>query len=147
MHYTKTVTDYETGEIHRIGIGDHLTITELANRLQVTRGNLVGLLREMGLVWREYDDVAGHGRYRLRPEAVKKGMGFRILSKDKCPFDVLAPDTVELVEEALPGYLAAIAKDSNVSNAREALDAFNGCRPTKLDKEGRSVGCWTAFLP
>lgn len=136
MHYFRKVTDLETGEVRRISIGEHLTVTEAAQRFGVARSSLVKVLLYLGVFQKEFDAVAGEHRYRLRPEAEKKGMGYRIMGPHG-PFDVLAPTTLEWLEEDLKGFLAAATANPDAIAALQALDTFNSGRLHKLDTEGK----------
>ena len=119
MIYTRQVTDYETGEVFRISLGEHLTFTEVAKKLEVTRPVLNKAMMEGGLCQKEFDAVAGFYRVRLHPDAVEKGLGFRIISQHG-PFDVLSPLGQELTEESLRAYLIA----NSPTQWRPAFDAL-----------------------
>jgi hypothetical protein len=106
MIYKRTVTDYETGQVHSIEIGNHVTITKLAEKLQVSRRELVQAMLAASLLQKEYDDKADKPRNRLHPDAVEADLGFRIVAKHG-PFDVLSPLGQELAEEALREHLAS----------------------------------------
>ncbi|MGE5475160.1 MAG: hypothetical protein ACM3Q1_00765 [Bacteroidales bacterium] len=136
MHYFRKVTDLETGEVRKISIGEHLTFTEAAQRFKVTRSTLIKVLLHLGLVQQEYDPVANKHRHRLHPEAVKKGLGYRLMGPHG-PFDVLAPTALEWIEEDLKALLAATTLDKPTIEALQALDRFDGARAGKLDVEGK----------
>jgi len=142
LNYTRNVTDYETGEIHRISIGDHLTITESAETFRVSRKALTETLLKMGICQREFDEVAGKPRIRLHPNAAEKGLGFRIMGEHG-PFDVLSPLCREIVEDELKAYLASISP-KRWRPALEELAAYEQHRVshkmTKLDP--RMKVCW-----
>ncbi|MBT3791148.1 MAG: hypothetical protein HOC33_19595 [Alphaproteobacteria bacterium] len=106
MIYKRTVTDYETGEVYSIEIGNHITIAELANKLEVSRPVLAKAMLAASLLQKEYDDKADKPRNRLHPDAVKADLGFRIVAEHG-PFDVLSPLGQELAEEALREHLAS----------------------------------------
>ena len=110
MQYTRSITDYETGEVHRISIGEHLTITESAQKLKVSRKALTETLLRMDICQREFDEVAEKPRIRLHPEAAEKGLGFRIMGKHG-PFDVLSPLCREIIEDDLKAYLASVSPE------------------------------------
>lgn len=136
MHYFRKVTDLETGEVKKISIGEHLTFTEAAQRFKVTRSTLIKVLQHLGLVQQEYDPVANKHRHRLHPEAVKKGLGYRLLGPHG-PFDVLAPTALDWIEEDLKALLAATTLDKPTIAALQALDQFDRGRTEKLDVEGK----------
>lgn len=136
MHYFRKVTDLETGEVRRISIGEHLTVTEAAQRFGVARSSLVKVLLRLNIFQKEFDTVAGEHRYRLRPEAQTKGMGYRIMGKHG-PFDVLAPTTLDWIEEDLKALLSASTADTKTIAALQALDTFDQGRTHKLDLEGK----------
>ena len=46
MEYTRPVTDYDTGEVYRTTIGEHLTFPEFADRLDVGRRTLAASVSE-----------------------------------------------------------------------------------------------------
>jgi len=104
MNYTRLKTDLETGEVFRISIGEHLTFTEFAEKLNIKRSTLVKAMLEVGLCQTEYDDTAQRNRHRLHPDAESKGLGHRILGPHG-PFDVLSPLGREVAEEALRTHL------------------------------------------
>lgn len=136
MHYFRKVTDLESGEVRRVSIGEHLTFTEAAQRFGVTRRSLIKVLVELRLCQKEFDEVAGEHRYRLHPEAQRKGLGYRIMGPHG-PFDVLAPTALSWIEEDLKGFLAATTFDKETVAALQALDAFDAQRLNKLDVEGK----------
>lgn len=107
MEYTRLETDYETGEVFRISIGEHLTFTEIAKKLEVTRSILNKAMLEGDLCRREYDEIAKKYRIRLHPEAVEKGLGHRIMGSHG-PFDVLSPVGRQVADEMLKTYLLSI---------------------------------------
>ena len=135
MHYFRKVTDLETGEVHRISIGEHLPFAEAAQRFGVSQSTLVKVLLHLGLCQREYDPVAKSHRHRLHPEAVKKGLGFRIMGKHG-PFDVLSPTALEWIEEDLKPLLAATELDLSTREAFQALNAFEADPLLKMGLEG-----------
>lgn len=136
MHYFRKVTDLETGEVRKISIGEHLTFTEAAQRFGVTRPALIKVLLELNLCQKEFDEVAGEHRYRLHPEAQRKGLGYRIMGPHG-PFDVLSPTALSWIEEDLKGFLAATTFDKETISALQALDTFDAQRLNKLDVEGK----------
>lgn len=136
MHYLRKVTDLETGEVKTISIGEHLTFTEAAQKFGVSRSSFRNVLLHLGLCQKEFDPVAGESRYRLRPEAVKKGLGYRIMGPHG-PFDVLSPSALEWIEEDLKALLAATSFDKPTIVALQALDSFEADRHHKLDVEGK----------
>lgn len=136
MHYLRKVTDLETGEVKTITIGEHLTFTEAAQKFGVSRSSFRNVLLHLGLCQKEFDPVAGENRYRLHPEAVKKGLGYRIMGPHG-PFDVLSPSALEWIEEDLKGLLAATTLDRPTITALQALDSFEANRACKLDVEGK----------
>lgn len=144
MHYFRRVTDLETGEVHRISIGEHLTFDEAAHRFGVSRPTLIKVLLELKLCRPEYDAVAKSHRNRLHPEAVKKGLGFRIMAKHG-PFDVLAPTALEWIEEDLKALLAATALDPSTREAFQTLNAFENDALLKMNPEGRVFWLANAF--
>ena len=103
MNYTRQKTDYDTGEVYTLDIGDHIPFTEFAEKLEVGRKLLMKALLEDGVCQREYDEVAGKHRNRLHPDAVEKGLGYRI-NGEHSPFDVLSPLGQEVAKEALKTY-------------------------------------------
>ncbi len=136
MHYFREVTDLETGEVHRISIGEHLTFTEAAERFQISRSSLIKALLHLNLCQKEYDKVAREFRYRLHPEAVKKGMGYRIMGKHG-PFDVLSPSSLEWLGEDLKALLSVTEQDKETVEAFQALRDFEADPLLKMDLEGR----------
>lgn len=111
MNYTRLETDYETGEVFRIDIGEHLTFSELAKKLEVSRSVLTKAMLEIGLCQREFDEVADKYRNRLHPSAVKKELGHRIMGVHG-PFDVLSPIGQEVAINGLKDYLFHNSADS-----------------------------------
>jgi len=126
LEYTRLVTDYETGEVHRISIGEHLTFSETAKKLEVSRLTLNKAMLEEGLCQREHDDVAEKTRVRLHPDAAEKGLGHRIMGPHG-PFDVLSPMGREVAEGMLQRYLLSVSPD-RWRPAFEALKEFEGLR-------------------
>lgn len=142
MQYYRNVTDYETGEVRRISIGEHLTITETARELKVKRKVLTDILKKMGICNREFDEVAGKPRIRLHPEAEEKGLGIRIMGEHG-PFDVLSPLCREIIEDELKAHLASISP-KRWKPAFEELARYERFRAdknmAKLDPKMRV--CW-----
>ncbi|EPY02312.1 hypothetical protein [Magnetospirillum fulvum] len=136
MHYIRRVTDLETGEVKTISLGEHLPFTEAAAKFGVTRPTLVKVLLQLGLVQKEFDTVARENRYRLHPEAEKKGLGKRLMGPHG-PFDVLCPSALEWLEADLKAILAASTFDRATVTALQALDAYDAERLSKLDVEGK----------
>jgi predicted DNA-binding protein (UPF0251 family) len=136
MHYFRDVTDLEPGEAHRLSIGEHLTFTDAAQRFQISRSSLIKVLLHLNLCQKEYDKVAGEFRHRLHPEAVKKGMGCRIMGKHG-PFDVLSPITLEWLEEDLKALLSVTELDRQTVEAFQALREFEADPLLKMDLEGK----------
>lgn len=136
MHYFRKVTDLETGEVRKISIGEHLPFSEAAQRFGVTRSSLIKVLLHLGICQKEFDTVAGEHRYRLCPEAQKKGLGYRIMGP-RGPFDVLSPAALEWIEEDLKALLAATTFDRPTITALQALYRFDADRTRKLDVEGK----------
>ena len=136
MEFFRKVTDLETGEVHRISLGEHLTFTEAADRFQISRSSLIKALLHLNLCQKEYDKVAREFRYRLHPEAVKKGMGYRIMGKHG-PFDVLSPSTLEWLEEDLRALLSVTELDKQTVEAFQALREFEADPLLKMDLEGK----------
>jgi hypothetical protein len=99
----------------------------------------VKLLETLRIVRLEYDSVAKHNRHRLRPEAVEQGLGYRVISSQGCPFDVLSPKALELVRQDLPGFLASLIEDRLSREAAQALEAADQHRTEKLDSEGKTL--------
>ena len=134
--YRRKVTDLETGEVHTVHIGEHLTFSEAAQKFGVTRRTLTQVLSQMRLCQREWDQVAGQFRNRLPKEAVDKGLGYRIMG-EKGPFDVLSPMALAWIEEDLSAALVAATQDPDTQKAFQALNSFMGNRVEKLDVEGK----------
>jgi hypothetical protein len=110
VKYIREIPDYETGELHTISIGEDLTISELAIRLRIVPSNLVQLLEMLGIVqpW-EFNPLSKQwDRYRVRPEAVEEGLGFRIVGEDGKPADRLSGEACKLVRRELPGFVALL---------------------------------------
>lgn len=136
MHFFRKVTDLETGEVYRLSIGEHLTFTEAAQRFQVSRSTLIKALLHLRLCQREYDPIAKSHRHRLHPDAVKKGLGFRIMGKHG-PFDRLSPTALEWIEEDLKALIAATELDPPTREAFLALGMFERDPLLKMDIEGK----------
>lgn len=136
MIYRRKIPDLETGEIHTIHIGDHLTFTEAAVKFGVTRKAFTKVLTRLNLCQREWDEVAGQFRNRLHPAAVEKGLGYRIMAKHG-PFDVLTPAALEWIAEDLSAILVATSQDPASQEAFQALNTFIANRQACLDVEGK----------
>lgn len=104
MRYTRKVTDYETGEVLTLEIGEYLTLKETADEFRVSRSTLTKAMLKIGLCQVEYDEVAGKNRNRLHPDAVEKGLGYRIIASYG-PFDVLSPLGREVAKDGLDKFL------------------------------------------
>ena len=145
MEYTRLETDYDTGEVFRISIGEHLPFTETAKKLEVSRLTLGKAMLEGDLCQREYDEVAKKDRIRLHPEAVEKGLGFRIMG-ERGPFDVLSLVGIEVAEGMLQSYLLSISPDQ-WRHVFEALKDFEADRQKRgidpLSAKKRSS--WIAY--
>ena len=126
MEYTRLVTDYDTGEVYRTNIGEHLTVTELADRLEVGRRTLTDAMLSGGLCVREHDDIAEKTRVRLHPDAAEKGLGYRIMGQHG-PFDVLSPVGREVAEQMLRDHIDATCP-TQWKPAFEALEAYERWR-------------------
>lgn len=137
MKYIRKITCRVSGQVDEIDLGDHITITELAIKLEVSRSVLVKVLLRLGLVVHEIDPYRRQGRYRLSHDAVANGMGFRLLSKDGLPFDVLAPKAVEWVAAELPVEIAHIGDEQRdrVEELKAAVDAYTSASGRHLAGE------------
>ncbi|PKR54046.1 hypothetical protein [Thalassospira marina] len=136
MEYTRKVTDLDTGEVRKISIGEHLTFTEAADKLQVMRSSLIKVLLHLGVCQKEYDPVARENRHRLKPEAQEKGLGYRIMGEHG-PFDVLSPTAMAWLKEDLNEHLAAPVLDPQTVIALGLLHQEDQTRISKLDVEGK----------
>jgi hypothetical protein len=125
--FTYKFTDFETGEIIEIDTGTYLTITEVSKEVKLRRSRLVECLIYLGIMAPEYDEYRKQYRNRLTHEAAKQGIGYRLLSKDGLPFDVINTRTVEWLKIELPRLLldTEIENRPHVREAAQALDAFS----------------------
>lgn len=141
MLYSKCVLDRATGQLVEVNAGNWITVTELGEAYGVGRKKIRAILHHMGLLRPE----GRHGRYRLTPSAVERGLGTRIdTPKSGRPFDVISPlgqrliadawaDTVRDLEEEVDG-------DVNLTAAKRgfAEQATRRSRPMTTQEEV----CW-----
>lgn len=126
MRYTQTALDRSTGDLVPVDMGEWLTVTELGEHYGVGRNKIRSILQQMGLVKPE----GQHGRLRLTPEAVRRGLGKRHdkPKSGKYPFDVLSPAGQALIasrwQETIAALDASAQHDPLLREARSALSDY-----------------------
>jgi len=136
MQYTRKITDQQTGEVFEIQLGEHLPLTEAANNLKIRRSSLLRLLLRLGICQKEYDSVARASRHRIKPEAVKKGLGYRIFAEHG-PYDVLSPSAIDWVADELKVQSKTTDVKPETRTSIQALNSYENVRKEELDLEGK----------
>ncbi|MCM5560065.1 hypothetical protein [Pleomorphomonas sp. JP5] len=131
MEYQTTYLDRRTGDLVTESIGDWITVTEFGRRKGLGPRTVRHLLHHAGILQPE----GKHGRFRLSFPMVERGVGKRIdRPKSGYPFDVLAPETVRILDEVwdemVADYEASVGQSALVKTAKAALARFEDHRIT-----------------
>ncbi|MCO5961789.1 hypothetical protein [Sinorhizobium meliloti] len=151
MEYTTEVADHVTGEISEASLGEWMTITEYGQKRGVGPRKVRNVLSNLGILRDEIEDCTPRGaafnerktftRRRLTPKAVRQGLGKRLFSINRRPFDVLSPKGQEWIEQRWDDAVRTIDVETvsrpSMLAAKRALEAFTAGRRHGLSPEGK----------
>lgn len=106
--FFETHTDYETGEIYKVSLGIHYTITEAAEQLETTGNYFRKALVHAGILQSELDGNGEKRRLKLTETHLHKRTGLHC-SGMSGNFVVLTPKGMEEAINALRKYAEFIA--------------------------------------